>query len=44
MEVPIDQREGVVAQAVVDEVLEVLAPQVVVAYLASFGEGVVVVL
>ena len=40
---PGEQGEGVVAEAVVDEVLEVLTPEVPVADQTSFGEGVVVV-
>ena len=43
VEDPGEQGEGVVTEAVVDEVLEVLSPEVAVADLASFGEGVVVV-
>ena len=43
MESPVDEGECVGAEAVVDEVLEVLAPEVVVTYQESFGEGLVVV-
>ena len=43
MELPDDEGEGVGAEPVEDEVLEVLAQEVVVADLAAFGEGVVVV-
>ena len=44
VELPCHEREGGVAEAAADEVLEVLAPEVLVASLAPLGEGGVVVL